>query len=214
MQRLPRPRPECRRRAIVTSAALTLIFLCAPGAVSAVADEDAGIFLTDLTDRAVAQLTEPGLGEDEQKKRFRRLLVEAFDLPGIGRFVLGRYWRHADAAQRREFLAAFEDVMLFRFGPMLSQYSGEKFEVGTIRPFRNNPEFISVKSMLRRTEGEAIQVDWRMRKHDGGYKIVDIVAEGVSIAVTMRSEFVSVLKRNNGDVDALTQDLRRKAKGL
>ena len=128
--------------------------------------------------------------------------------------MLGRYWCHADAAQRREFLAAFEDVMLFRFGPLRSQYSGENFEVGTIRPFWNNPDFISVKSMLRRTEGEAIQVDWRMRKHDGAYKIVDSVAEGVSIAVTLRSEFVPVLKRNSGDVVALTQDLRRKAKGL
>ena len=53
------------------SAALMLVFLCAPGAVQAVADEDVGIFLIDLTDRAVAHLTEPGLGEEEQNKRFR-----------------------------------------------------------------------------------------------------------------------------------------------
>ena len=71
-----------------------------------------------------------------------------------------------------------------------------------------------METKLRRAKGEAIHVNWRVRKHGEGYKIVDIIAEGISIAVTLRSEYVSVLKRNGGDVDALTLVLREKAKGL
>ena len=195
-----------------------MLVLCAPGLARATATKGvgagAGNFLTDLTDRAVAQLTEPGLAEVEQKARFRRLLGEAFDLPAIGRFVLGRYWRRADAAQRSDFLDAFEDMMLHRFLPLFAKYSGEKFDIGSTRPYKSNPDFISVESKLRQLEGEPIQVNWRVRKHAEGYKIVDIVAEGVSIAVTLRSEYVSVLKQNGGDVDALTRVLREKIEGL
>jgi phospholipid transport system substrate-binding protein len=188
--------------------------LCAPGPGRAANNEDAGDFLTELTDRALVQLTEPGLASSEQKRRFRILLNEAFDLPAIGRFVLGRYWRRADAAQRSDFLDAFEDMMIHRFLPLFSQTSGEKFEIGPVRPYKNNPNFVSVESKLRRVQGETIQVNWRVRGNDADYKIVDIVAEGVSIAVTLRSEYVSVLKGNGGDVDALTRVLREKAKDL
>ena len=191
-----------------------MLLLCAPGLARAAVPEGAGNFLIELTDRAVVQLTEPGLAEAERKLRFRRLLNEAFDLPVIGRFVLGRYWRRAGAAQRNDFLDAFEDMMMFRFLPLFSGFSSENFDVGPSRPYKNNPDFVSVESKLRQDNGEPIHVNWRVRKHDDGYKIVDIVAEGVSIAVTLRSEYVSVLKRNGGDVDALTQVLRELAKGL
>ena len=213
MRRLLKIRPEYRRRATAFLAAVMLL-LCAPGFARAAATEGAGGFLTELTDRALAQLTESGLTDAEQKLRFRRLLNEAFDLPEIGRFVLGRYWRRADAAQRSDFLDAFEDMMLHRFLPLFSKFSGEKFDIGPSRPYKNNPDFISVKSKLRRLEGEPIQVNWRVRKRGEGYKIVDIVAEGVSIAVTLRSEYVSVLKQTGGDIDALTRVLREKAQGL
>ena len=213
LRRLVRIGPERRCRAPVHFAASILFLLCTLGIAPAVAAKSAGSFLTDLTDRAAAQLTEPGLAEAEKKLRFRSLLMEAFDLPEIGRFVLGRYWRRADSAQRSDFLDAFEAVMLHRLGPLLSKYSGEKLEIGATRLNKSNPEFITVKSKLRRTKGEPIHVDWRIRKYDGGYKIVDIVAEGVSVAVSLRSEYVSVLKRNGGDVDALTRVLHEKAKG-
>lgn len=210
MRRLLRIRLHYRRRAAALVAALMLL-LCAPGLAQAASP---GNFLTELTDRAVAQLTEPGLAEAERKLRFRSLLKDAFDLPVIGRFVLGRYWRRADEAQRNDFLDAFEDMMLHRFLPLFSEFSSDKFDVGASRPYKSNPDFVSVESKLRRENGEPIRVNWRVRKHGDSYKIVDIVAEGVSIAVTLRSEYVSVLKRNGGDIGALTQFLRELAEGF
>ncbi len=217
MRRLLRIRPEHRRQTARSATglfAVLVLLLCAPGLGRAAVPEGAGDFVTELTVRAVVQLTEPGLAEVEQKLRFRRLLVKAFDLPAIGRFVLGRYWRRADAAQRSDFLAAFEDMMMHRFLPLFALYSGEKFDVGPTRPYKNNPDFVSVESKLRQVDGEPIHVNWRVRKIGAGYKIVDIVAEGVSIAVTLRSEYVTVLKRNGGDLDALTRVLREKIQGF
>ena len=198
---------QTRRRAAAVLAAILLAALFA-GQARAQAAQDASRFLADLTDRAVDQLTEPGLSDDEQERRFRSLIGEGFDIPAIGRFVLGRYWRRASEADRAAFLATFEDLMVYRFLPLFAEYSGDKINVGVARPFKNNPNFISVSSKLLREGGEPIRIDWRVRRRDDGYRIVDIVAEGISIAVTLRSEYTSVLKQNGGDVGALVRKLR------
>ncbi len=198
---------QIRRPAAAILAAMLLAALFA-GQARAQAAQDAGRFLAELTGRAVDQLTEPGLSDDEQERRFRGLIGEGFDIPAIGRFVLGRYWRRASEAERAAFLVTFEDLIVHRFLPLFAEYSGEKISVGVARPYKNNLNFINVSSKLLRDEGEPVHIDWRIRRRDDGYRIVDIVAEGISIAVTLRSEYTSVLKQNGGDVGALARKLR------
>ena len=204
---------QIRRPAAAILAAILLAALFA-GQARAQAAQDASRFLADLTDRAVDQLTEPGLSDDEQERRFRSLIGEGFDIPAIGRFVLGRYWRRASEAERAAFLATFEDLMVYRFLPLFAEYSGDKISVGVARPFKSNPNFISVSSKLLRERGEPVRIDWRVQRRDDGYRIVDIVAEGISIAVTLRSEYTSVLKQNGGDIDDLVHKLRAMIEAL
>ena len=84
---------------------------------------DAGGFLSELADRAVDELTEPGIAETEKERRFRALVAEGFDIPAIGRFVIGKYWRRADQADQDQFLEAFEDMIVWRFLPLFADYS-------------------------------------------------------------------------------------------
>ena len=109
-------RPEGRRRAGALFAALILP-LCAPGLARAAATESANKFLIELTDRALVQLTETGLAEVEQRKRFRGLFNEAFDLPEIGRFVLGHYWRRPTRLSAAKFSAPSRHSISERRGP-------------------------------------------------------------------------------------------------
>ncbi|MFQ5774513.1 MAG: phospholipid-binding protein MlaC [Kiloniellaceae bacterium] len=191
---------------------LAIVLAASLGAPPARAGTDAGAgaFLIDLSQRAIAHLTAPGISEEEKERRFRVLMNEGFDIEAIGRFVLGRYWRGASQTERKAFLAAFEDMIVYRFLPLFADYSGETLKIGAVRQFGENPNLFSVSSELRRRQGEPIEVAWRIRKTENGYKILDIVAQGVSIAVTLRSEYASVLKRNGGKVSALTQALRDK----
>ena len=173
----------------------------------------AGEFLTELSDRAIAQMTEPGISEAEKERRFRLLVDEGFDIPAIGKFVIGRYWRGASPAEQEDFLATFKDMMVQRFLPVFEEYSGERLSVDLVRPFATGSHIFSVSSELKRPKGEPFKVDWRVLQSDSGYKIVDIIAEGVSIAVTLRSEYTSVLKNNGGNVGELTRVLRQKITG-
>ena len=79
-----------------------------------------------------------------------------------------------------------------------------------LRVFKEQrPDLVIVNSVIRPSgEDEPIKVDWRLTGEGEAFKILDIVAEGVSLAITYRQEYASVLSKEGGNVDALTARLR------
>ena len=177
---------------------------------SAQTSEDPAAFLTDLSARAIEQLADTSVPRPEREQRFRTLLHEGFDMRLIARFVLGKYRRSASKADRKAFFVVFEELLVQRFLPYFESYQGEAFEVEKVFPDPVNPRLIVAISQVYRTDGQKFQVSWRLRRKKEGLKIVDVVAEGVSLALTFRSEYAAILKRTNGDVAALTATLREK----
>jgi phospholipid transport system substrate-binding protein len=56
----------------------------------------------------------------------------------------------------------------------------------------------------------AVRIDWRLVNNNGAYKINDVIVEGISMAVTQRSEFASIVQRNGGQVRSLIALMRQK----
>jgi phospholipid transport system substrate-binding protein len=189
-----------------------LIFALAlsPGLAKALDTAQAAAFLNSLQTEAAAQLGDTAVSSEEKEQRFRKLFNENFDVPAIGRFVVGRYWRSASEAEREEFLSVFEDAMVQRFLPLLAENSSDRFQVGNVTADSRSEDMALVDSVIERQEGEPYKVTWRLRESDGSFKILDIVAEGVSMAITYRSEYATVLKNNGGALPPLTEALRQK----
>ena len=173
----------------------------------AVAAADPAAVITSLGNQALELL---GNSVDPKLRvaRFRQLFSEDFDVPGIARFVLGRYWRIATEPQQQEFVKLFADYIALAYSNRLAEYSGETLRVTGSRPA---PDGSVVSSEIVRPNGAPpAKVDWLLTPHDGAYKISDVVVEGVSMAVTQRSEFASVIQRNGGQVQGLITALRQK----
>jgi len=195
--------------AIVLTTAL-LVGISGPLRSVAAASESGSAFLMELRDKAIHQLADAEISEQEREQRFQDLLRSNFNLLAIGRFVLGTYWRNADESARAEFLAAFEGYIVQRFMPVFAAYQGQKIEIGESGDRENGGQMSSVDSRIMRGDGEPIPVTWRLQKTDEGYRIVDIVTAGVSMAITLRSEFASMLRDNGGDLRVAAQALRSK----
>jgi phospholipid transport system substrate-binding protein len=183
--------------------------LLGPGVAKAGDGEEAAAFLTALSQQAIQKLTDAAASEDEKEQRFRELMETSFDLPRIGKFVLGINWRRASPEQRQTFIDAFEDLQVKRFLPVFAEYSNEKFLVTKVRRDQNRPGLFFVDSMVRRSQGEPYLVEWRLHRHADRYKILDVATEGVSMAVTLRNEYGSVAKQHG--IDGLISRLRAKA---
>jgi phospholipid transport system substrate-binding protein len=190
------------RRCAAAGALLVMVLVLAPHEARA---QDARGFIATLGEQAI-QVLGPGVPEVQRQARFRILFHDDFDLPGIGQFVLGRYWRVATPQEQQDFLSLFQEYLVRAYSARLGQYGGEPFRVTGTRP---NGEETIVTSEIVRHSGSPIEVDWHLIGH-GSFKITDVYVAGVSMKVTQRDEFASVIQRNGGQVAALIAQLRQK----
>jgi len=196
------------RRFVLTIISL-LIALPSLTAARSVIAADASVFMNELWHHAVEVLSKK-LPQSERLTRFRELFHADFDGPGIARFVLGRYWRSASEQEQQEFLRLFEDYVVFVYGTRLSNFNGETFRV---RSSRTDESGTVVSSDIVGPSGDApIKVDWRLITDKGAFKINDVVIEGISMLVTQRSEFASVIQRHGGQVGGLLTMMKERAR--
>jgi phospholipid transport system substrate-binding protein len=193
-----------RRSLIILSLLIGSTSLAAaPKAIAA----DANVFMSELWTRAVEVLDEKA-PLTERLTRFRQLFQADFDGPGIARFVLGRYWRTASEQEQQEYMKLFEDYVIFVYGTRLSHFNGETFKV---RGSRTDESGTVVSTDIISPSGEPpIKVDWRLVADRGAFKINDVIIEGISMMVTQRSEFASIIQRHGGQVGGLLALMREK----
>lgn len=171
--------------------------------------QDPQTLVSTFVNRTIEEIIKPNISNAERRSRFRLVLREGLDIPAIARFALGRYWRRTDEDARQAFLKAFESILIVRFLPLLRQYSGERIIIGAVRVRSDDRALITVPSRLLRPQDETVAVEWRLKRVGKRYKIVDVIAEGISIAVMLRSEYGSFLQRHKGDVVALTAAIEK-----
>jgi phospholipid transport system substrate-binding protein len=199
------------RRSLICTALATGLGVAGLGgagsAAPAAAAADPAAVINDLGNQALEVLGK-NVTASERDARFRELFHNDFDVPTIARFVLGRYWRLATPSQRQEFVRLFAEYTALAYSNRLAAYSGEALKVTGSRAEADGS---IVTSEIVRTDGAPpAKVDWRMARTDDGYKITDVIIEGISMAVTQRSEFASVIQRHGGQVEGLLTVLRAK----
>jgi phospholipid transport system substrate-binding protein len=170
----------------------------------------AAAFIERLAQRAIDGLTAREMDAPERGKRFRELLTESFDVPKIGRFALGAAWRTAGPADREAYLKAFEDFIVATYASRFADYGGERIRVVSSR--RLDEGEAAVGTLFERARGEPVRVDWRLAPEGQSWKIIDVIIEGVSMAITQRDDFAATVQRNGGRIRPLVDLLREKSR--
>ncbi len=165
-------------------------------------------FIASLGDSAIHTMVDEGLTDEERIGRFRELLVDRFDLPLIGRYVLGVHWRRASPEQRIEFSGLFEEYLVGIYASGLGRYDGESLSVKSTHAAGKDT---IVTTEVHGPRIQALRVDWRIRGDTDNYKVVDIIVEGVSLVIIQRDQFASVIHRAGGDVEGVLAELREKS---
>ncbi len=189
--------------------ALLALGLLPPASANTRVARDAGQFVSSIAQEAIDELASTALDEDERLRRFRRLFAEGFDIPLIARFVLGRYWRQASDAERAEYLKLFDELVVQTYARRFNEFNAARLRVLSVsRPNEDNDVIVAVEGAL---QGKPpVRMDVRVRQSAAQFKIIDLSIEGISMAVTQRDEFSSVIQRGGGRIEALLASLRDK----
>ncbi len=186
---------------------LPLLFLL-PGVQPASATTKAGAIqhIQLLGEQAFGALQRSDMSLEKREAILADILRRGFDLPLIARFVLGRYWRRATPEQRDSYVELFGQFVIKSYSRRLGGFAGSSFDIVGAEPIGKS-DFL-VTTILQRKSGPSFRVGWRVRLIDDKHKIIDVMVEGISMAVSQRQEFAAVLKRDG--VERLLQILSAK----
>lgn len=163
-------------------------------------------FVDSLAGDAIGFLSDQNLSHEQRTDKFSALLEKRFDLKSIGRFAMGRYWRQMSDAQKDEYTDLFQAMVIEVYSRRFSEYQGQEIHVQSARAEGSRDALVS--SLIKdNAGGPDIRLDWRLRYKNGQYRVIDIIVEGVSMALTQRAEFASIIQRGGGEVQVLLAHL-------
>ena len=175
--------------------------------------EAAKAFINDLADKTIA-LLQSDMTNDEKQAGFATLLEEGVNTDYVSRFVLGRNWNTATSEQREQFRSLFKDYLLANLTERLAgEYDNQSFTVKNAVPAGTKD--VLVRSEIQQANGQPLAIEWRVRQFGDKWQIIDIAAEGLSLAITQREEYGSVVQRKGMDglLSALSDQVARMKSG-
>ncbi|MBS0642333.1 MAG: ABC transporter substrate-binding protein [Acetobacteraceae bacterium] len=159
------------------------------------------------TGQRLGALTQGQPSAAEKRRRLESFLDEVVDIDGVARFCLGRFWAAATPPQRQDYLAVFRQVLVTAVAVRVGDYPAGQFRVTINPPVRMGTDIQVPTEVIRGDATPPARITWTLSEETGKLRIVDILAEGVSLRITQRSDYASFLRQNNNDIAALLRAL-------
>jgi phospholipid transport system substrate-binding protein len=184
-----------RGPALAALAALLLLPLPAAAADDAAAQRRV---IEQTTSDVLAVLADDAFDADAKRDRIEAIVYAQVDFETVSRLVLARNWQRFSEPQQREFREEFKRHLSRTYGRNIDNYKNERVEiVGDRAEARGD---WTVRTKVVRTGGsEDIAVDYRLRRRDGVWRIIDIIVEGVSLIANFRSQFQEIVAQDGPD---------------
>ncbi|MDJ0948177.1 MAG: ABC transporter substrate-binding protein [Alphaproteobacteria bacterium] len=208
-----------KKRFVATWAIVLILTIgAAPAPALAAPDPDRAMrFVRTGLDEVISILSEESVPEAERVERLHALLLRTFDIPTVGKFALGVHRRGIDQAKLTIYLQAFEDHVVEAYikrlvrlvEPELARSAKDFIHVIGTQPAGKTDIF--VRMSFDRTGKDPVEVFWRVRERRGRLQIIDVNFLGISLAMTYRQEFASVISRRGNGVDGLISALKEHA---
>ena len=176
-------------------------------------DENIGkskIFVEKLGKQVVEKVSNTEITEQERYNNFKTLYLSSFDNYYISRFVLGRYWKTIDKGIQQQFVDSFNNYIVATYAPKFKGWEGTFKAVESL--FENN--YYNVKMDILNKDGPTLKMMWKIYiNKNEEFKILDVNIDGVSMLVTQRAEFLSVIKNHPNGVKGLIDAMDKKTAG-
>ena len=196
------------RRMFFAAGLIAAVIVAVGGRQATASDDPAIAYVQGLGDDVIAILNDKANSTlAEREVAFRGVIARGFGIRTVSRFVLGRHWKSATDEQRAEFSSLFPDFIARVYASRFDSYSygGEQFTVDSVIADESGDTI--VRSQVARPYGtDPVRLDFRVRSKDGNHRVVDLYVEGISMLLTHRAEFSSVVNRKG--IDGLLSDIR------
>ncbi len=192
-----------RRRLFLIAAPAALLVRPAFAAVDA---NGAATFVQKVLTDVLAVVNGPG-SPAQKRATLQPMMDNHIDVAGIAQFCVGRFWRTATPAQQTEYVGLFHRILTNNVLGRIGEFQGVTFEMGKPVP---KDDSVAVSTTLNRPNNAPNRVDWLVADIRGP-KVIDVIAEGTSLRLTQRSDYLGFIGRNGNNLGPLIDALRQQA---
>ena len=162
--------------------------------------------ISQTIDEVIAVLNDSSLSNSARRRRIEQIAYQRFDFVTMSRLVVARYWSQFTPAQQTELVEEFKTFLAHTYGERIDRYNQEQVEmVGERAEERGD---VTIQTRISGGEFEGAEVDYRLRRIEGRWRVIDVKVEGVSIVLNYRDQFKSILSRKGPE--GLLETLRKK----
>ena len=165
-------------------------------------------FITSLSSEA-SNILSSKLSDDEKIIRLKEIGEKSVDIDGVGLYTLGKYRKALNDSQKKQYKELFRNYFLKSFSGRLVGYTDAKIAVLS-EEIKNEKYTIVYSKLIGTSERPEVKIDWRVYTKDPENLLIrDLVIEGLSLARTQKEEFNSIIANNDGNIEALFENLNK-----
>jgi phospholipid transport system substrate-binding protein len=197
-------RLACTATAILV---VVVIGLAAPG-VRAATESEAGAraVIAETVEEVLAVLRDKSKSTEDRIRSLEQIVYGRFDLYVMSRLVLARNWKRFSEEQKKQYVEEFKQYLTNSYGNRIERYDQQEVKiVGEREEPRGD---VVVQTKILGGEFEGASVDYRLRKKDSDWRVIDVVIEGISMVSNYRDQFKSIV--SSGGPELLLEKLREK----
>ena len=135
-----------------------------------------------------------------------KTINENFAGAGIAKFVAGNAWSSASKETKKEYIQLFKKHLALNISSIMEGYSNQDYVLTSAKYDENNK--VSMIDMEIQSDSGNLLVTWRVKKSKNRYFVIDLLVADISLVVTKRSEFNSMLKKIDEDLIELNNILK------
>mgnify|MGYP001327557287 CR=1 FL=1 len=170
--------------------------------------KSASEFINSLSIEA-SNILSSKLSEEEKIIRLKEIGEQSVDINGVGMYTLGKYRKTLTDSQKKQYNKLFKDYFLKSFSGRLVGYTDAKIAVLS-EEIKNEKYTIVYSKLIGTSERPEVKIDWRVYTKDPENPLIrDLVIEGLSLARTQKEEFNSIIVNNDGNIEALFENLNK-----
>jgi phospholipid transport system substrate-binding protein len=194
-----------------------MIGFAAPGVRAATESEAGARVLTEselgartvideTVDEVLAVLRDKSRPTEDRIRSIEQIAYKRFDLHAMSRLVLARNWKRFSEEQRERYIAEFKRYLTNSYGNRIERYDQQEVKIVGVREEPRGDVVVQTKILGGEFEGAL--VDYRLRKQNSDWRVIDVVIEGISMVSNYRDQFKSIV--SSGGPELLLEKLKEK----
>ena len=136
-------------------------------------------------------------GCDGRVKHLQPVVDASFDVPLIAQTVMRKHWSELSEAQRSQLIAAFRETTVLTYASQFNSFNGEVFSTQETQAMPNGDQLVHAR--LQPNGGDSVAFDYILRGKGDDYRIINVVADGVSDLALRSTQYTRLFEQKGFD---------------